>query len=266
MNTKTNRMIRGFTLIELLVVIAIIALLLSIIMPALAKVKEQAMFMICRTNLKQYGIAGNLYLNDNDGWFPKRNSWLFSSQGQPFRDPSETPDGQMWSYLSHGDVHMCPVFDRLANGLFRPSSIPSNYVARFSYSINAYLTSSTGMTWKSARKVSEVRSNSSSTFFFSEENPFLVTKANFPRLSEDWSRYMLNDNTLLPGGDYAFIADSFATFHLAKGGSPGPENPSGRASAVFLDGHAEDVFAFDTEEKAWPFSEAYPYQYRESYR
>ena len=47
----------GFTLIELLVVISIIALLLSILMPALTKVKAQARAVVCKSNLKQLAVA-----------------------------------------------------------------------------------------------------------------------------------------------------------------------------------------------------------------
>jgi prepilin-type N-terminal cleavage/methylation domain-containing protein len=55
-----------FTLTELLVVIAIIALLLAILMPALAVVKEQAKEVSCRSHLKQVGLIIYLYLQDND--------------------------------------------------------------------------------------------------------------------------------------------------------------------------------------------------------
>lgn len=60
---------RGFTLIELLVVIAIIALLLSILMPALRKVKEQANMVKCLGNLKQWNLSFAIYLQDNNGKF-----------------------------------------------------------------------------------------------------------------------------------------------------------------------------------------------------
>ena len=61
---------KGFTLIELLVVISIIALLLSILMPAFNRVKAQAQFIMCGSNLKQMGIAGSIYTTTNDGYFP----------------------------------------------------------------------------------------------------------------------------------------------------------------------------------------------------
>ncbi len=53
-------------MIELLVVIAIIALLLSVLMPALSKVKEQAKAVVCRSNLKQWGVITALYAQDNE--------------------------------------------------------------------------------------------------------------------------------------------------------------------------------------------------------
>ena len=60
---------RGFTLIELLVVIAIIALLMSMLMPALSKVKEQAKAAICTSNLHQLGLAAKMWTEDNKGLF-----------------------------------------------------------------------------------------------------------------------------------------------------------------------------------------------------
>ncbi len=57
---------RGFTLIELLVVIAIIALLMSILMPALAQVRKQARDMSCQMNLKQWGSVFGMWLTDHE--------------------------------------------------------------------------------------------------------------------------------------------------------------------------------------------------------
>jgi prepilin-type N-terminal cleavage/methylation domain-containing protein len=60
---------RGFTLIELLVVIAIIALLMSILMPALEKVRRQARGVGCKSNLHQWGMMFAMYTQDNNGYF-----------------------------------------------------------------------------------------------------------------------------------------------------------------------------------------------------
>lgn len=60
---------RAFTLIELLVVISIIALLIAILLPALATARESGRAIRCGSNLKQFGLATHLYLQDNDEWF-----------------------------------------------------------------------------------------------------------------------------------------------------------------------------------------------------
>ena len=62
---------RAFTLIELLVVIAIIALLLSVLMPALNRVKKQARAVACQMNLKQWNLIWKLYCHDINGPWPK---------------------------------------------------------------------------------------------------------------------------------------------------------------------------------------------------
>lgn len=60
----------AFTLIELLVVISIIAVLMAVLMPALSKAREQARATTCRNNLKQLGVAIQIYSQTNNGLAP----------------------------------------------------------------------------------------------------------------------------------------------------------------------------------------------------
>ena len=90
----------GFTLIELLVVIAIIAILAAMLLPALQKAREKARQSVCMSNLKQIGLAINLYTQNYDEYLPY------------YRDPP--PDlwpgwmGLLEPYYKNKKVLLCP--------------------------------------------------------------------------------------------------------------------------------------------------------------
>ena len=143
-----REMKKGFTLIELLVVIAIIALLLSIILPSLSKVKDVAAMKLCGNNARQIMMASMAYAADNDDEVPRsttnyrnegttplidknNDSWVCLPVRNPALTPATTDDfidprngatleqrlagirhGTMFPYLENTDVYHCPKDDR----------------------------------------------------------------------------------------------------------------------------------------------------------
>jgi len=88
----------GFTLVELLVVISIIALLVSILLPALSKAREQAMSLVCKTQLHNMGLAIWMYGDDYNGYLV-----VATSKAPP-----------VYNYVSSFDVLLDPYLETLA--------------------------------------------------------------------------------------------------------------------------------------------------------
>lgn len=126
---------KAFTLIELLVVIAIIALLMSIILPSMRRVKQQATGTVCLSNIRQLGVAWQTYSSDNDSEIPHghvprdttyvtdnptHRFWVHYPQTETGVCKGEPADvrleyelngikaGALFSYLDTTDVYHCP--------------------------------------------------------------------------------------------------------------------------------------------------------------
>ncbi len=110
MNPRCRAGVSGFTLIELLVVIAIIAILASMLLPALSKAKAKSQGTVCVSNMKQIGLAYKFYSDDHDGKLVEfgRNGASSATDWIP-NNPSYTywPD-ILRTYLLNRSIIRCP--------------------------------------------------------------------------------------------------------------------------------------------------------------
>jgi len=143
--------VKGFTLIELLVVIAIIAVLLSILMPAMRKIKEVAREQVCKSHLKQIGLAVAMYLDDYERKIPDTQSsnqhqW-FESDGRTYRRPGSS--GTYWGIFyrdyikDQTKIFGCPSFQSTIGtqliysyGGSQKSSDPDIVIQNAAYGLN----------------------------------------------------------------------------------------------------------------------------------
>lgn len=107
---------KGFTLVELLVVIAIVALLMSVLVPALASARSGARKLVCKSNLRQLLLANIGYAGENDGFYVPAASDMWDNAGlhrwhgvrEALGKPFEPKRGPLAGYLADGEVKECP--------------------------------------------------------------------------------------------------------------------------------------------------------------
>jgi prepilin-type N-terminal cleavage/methylation domain-containing protein/prepilin-type processing-associated H-X9-DG protein len=98
---------RAFTLIELLVVIAIIAILASLLLPALATAKQRAWRGSCTSNLRQVGLGMRMFADDNEDRYPESGGSITWNLTDP-NAPTNAWMQQIISYVQNTNVYHCP--------------------------------------------------------------------------------------------------------------------------------------------------------------
>jgi prepilin-type N-terminal cleavage/methylation domain-containing protein/prepilin-type processing-associated H-X9-DG protein len=141
MNNRPGRSERGFTLIELLVVIAIIAILASLLLPALSRAKMSAQATACGNNLRQLSLGWQLYADDSDGLLVNnastadtrtyRQSWVNNIQDWATSventNPAYVLSGKLAPYVNNSlGVYKCPADQSVAQNGPRLRSISLN--------------------------------------------------------------------------------------------------------------------------------------------
>ena len=222
--------IKGFTLIELLVVIAIIAILLAIIMPAMRKIKKPAKETICKSNLRNIGIAITMYLDGNDGKLADpRNAnrflWYNSRGNLRTSDDNDAYWGIVYiDYLKETKIFGCPSLRRVPELIY---DVDPDAIQEAAFGLNGY-----------ARGTDTTNIQHHSEFIICHDHVE-------PRFEQDSRDMFFNDGPgtknltdYREGGHRAkYYRDIFR--HNIRANEP--FRTGGRANVLWLDGHVSSI-------------------------
>lgn len=144
----------AFTLVELLVVMAIIAILLTLLFPAIRGAVEYARRTVCMSNMRSLQLAHTLYTADHDGVMPGAETgrrgvdWTLRNTGGYEARRAAIAGGVLWTYIENLDVYQCPSY---------PTEEPFPDYLRH-YSVNKYAHGQVGYGYPTVPRLGQVPS------------------------------------------------------------------------------------------------------------
>jgi prepilin-type N-terminal cleavage/methylation domain-containing protein/prepilin-type processing-associated H-X9-DG protein len=212
---------RAFTFIEMLVVIAVIGSLAAIVLPSITQAKHSARRITCVNNLRQLGLAGQLYWEDHDGeafryiigtsnsgtiyWFGWIETWVPGNEGERAYDASP---GALYPYLGGRGVEVCPSLNYNSR-LFKPKATGVAY----GYGYNKHLSTPTN---QPPVKISQIA------------RPADIALLADSGQINDFQEPASPGNPLLE--EFYYVRDTESTVHFRH---------NRRANVVYCDGHVD---------------------------